>query len=85
MTNSNKTFCVVIRKELKVSKCPLPSGACMWKHRETRICTYDEKIANSELTVNEYTERVGLPPADPDIFSILKNSLLDKIKYELLS
>jgi hypothetical protein len=77
-------FCVIIEKRLVGPRCPLPNGACMWKHRETGDCTYDEQFASSDLTVNEYAARVGLPLADPEAVTIIKNSLADCIRRELV-
>jgi len=77
------TFCVVIEKQLAVSQCPLENGACIWKHRKNGRCTYNEAFASSDFTPNEFAARVGLPPADPEVLNIIKNSLADKIRHEL--
>jgi hypothetical protein len=83
MTNST-VFCVIIDKRIAGPKCPLPNGSCMWAHRQTSNCTYNEQFANSDLTVNEYAAHVGLPPADPEAVKIIKNSLADRIRRELV-
>ena len=57
----------------------------MWNHRQTGVCTYNEQFAISDFTVNEYAERVGLPPADSQVVNIMRNSLAARIKLELVS
>jgi hypothetical protein len=77
-------FCVVIHKQLITSKCPLPKGSCYWKNRLHGQCTYSEEFANSDFTANEFAMRVGLPPIDSEVATILKNSLASKIRRELV-
>ena len=79
------TFCVVIQKRINGYTCPLPKDSCMWNHRQTGVCTYNEQFAISDFTVNEYAERVGLPPADSQVVNIMRNSLAARIKLELVS
>jgi len=45
---------------------------------------YSESFASSDFTASEFAARVGLPPIDSEVFTILKNSLAHKIKHELL-
>lgn len=82
-TSIRGTFCVVIDKQLAVSQCPLPNGACIWKHRKTGRCTYSEVFASSDFTANEFATRVGLPTPDSEALAIIKNSLADRIRHEL--
>lgn len=86
-TNSTRirgTFCVVIQKQLAVSQCPLAGNSCIWKHRKTSRCTYSELFANSEFTPNEFAARVGLPSAEVSVLDIIRNSLADKIRSEIV-
>jgi hypothetical protein len=83
-TNIRGTFCVVIQKQLAVSQCPLAGNSCIWKHRKTSRCTYNEAFANSEFTPNEFAARVGLPSAEVSVLDIIRNSLADKIRREIV-
>jgi hypothetical protein len=75
------TFCIVIEKQIAVSHCPLPKGTCMWKHRITGQCTYDENV---EITdANSYASRVGLPQIPNLIVSIIQRSVVAALKEEL--
>jgi hypothetical protein len=83
MTTDRGTFCVVIKEQLAVSYCPLPSGVCMWKHRVHGMCTYSEEFSNTAFSPNEYALHVGLSPISGDIVNILKRTVVAKIKDEL--
>jgi hypothetical protein len=72
-------FCGVIQQQLVVSSCPLMKGTCMWKNRLHGRCTY----TTEELTTEEFTQRVGLPPLEPAVVNILRSSLKHKISNEL--
>lgn len=69
------TFCIAVNREIVVATCPLSKGSCMWQHRKTQHCKYTV----DELTVNEFCDRVGLNPPDPDeqteLFNKLKSTL----------
>lgn len=77
-------FCVVIDKLIAGPRCPLPTGSCMWKHRQTSDCTYDEQFASLDFTVNEYAARVGLPTPDPEVLVVMRNSLTARVKSEII-
>ena len=81
----HQTYCIVIHQTLAVSKCPLGPGECIWRHRQTGDCTYDEDFGSSNFSPSEFATKVGLPPADPSILNIIKNSLAHLIKHELMS
>ena len=88
------TYCGVIERQLITASCPLPKGACMWKHRIHGGCTYDPEIANlstdsndvakrTPLDPNEYAKRVGLPPISESVVNILRASLILRVKKEV--
>jgi len=75
------TYCIVAQSELIVSNCPLPKGACFWKHRLSGQCKYSE--AATRLGVPELALHVGLPAPTETQVQALKESLLAAIKTEL--
>lgn len=83
MNEERGTFCIVIQQQLAVAHCPLPRGSCMWKHRLHGLCMYSEEFANGSFTPNEYAKRVGLPPIDQPMMSLLKRTVLSNIKKEM--
>jgi hypothetical protein len=44
---------------------------------------YDEQFATSSFTPNEYAKRVGLPPIEPAMQTLLKRTVLGNIKREM--
>jgi hypothetical protein len=84
------TWCVVIEQQLMTASCPLPQGACMWKHAKRGFCTYDQDFAESltdpklvKNPVAEFAAHVGLDPIDPEIVKIIKRSLISVVKKEV--
>lgn len=69
----------MISKPLVVSNCPLPFGACTWKHRTTGQCKYTEK----ELTANELAALVGESPLPEEKAVEIKEELRAAIKESL--
>lgn len=79
LVNKIGTFCVVLQKTLAVSNCPLPLGACTWKHRENGQCCYVPDVRN----VGEVAALVGAPlPTDLEVIAI-RATLLAEIKENL--
>ncbi|BAG41743.1 hypothetical protein [Ralstonia phage phiRSL1] len=72
-------FCGVINQEIATAVCPLSKGACMWQHRTSHLC----KFQDHELDAEQYAKLVGLPPADPNVIQILKSTLLHRVRAEL--
>lgn len=91
-TSQRGTYCVVIQKQLVVQSCPLPKGSCMWKHRIHGRCmysdtfgTYNEKTGQHEFSANDYAKRVGLPPIEGPLLSLLKSTVLHNIRKDITS
>lgn len=64
------SFCVVVERELATSSCPLYKGACVWRHRETGICMYDEDA--KLLPPDELASLVGTSvPSNEDLSKII--------------
>ncbi len=79
LVNKIGTFCVVLQKALAVTNCPLPMGACTWKHRETGQCCYTPDLRN----VGEIAALVGAPlPTELEVVQI-RADLLRAIKENL--
>lgn len=70
------TLCGVLGKEILVQVCPLPKGACMWKHRVDGTCAF----STSELTPSDFCARVGLEPPTEDVVQALKQEILKAVK-----
>lgn len=81
VTNPRGTFCILIEQQIAISNCPLPRGTCMWKHRISGLCMYDENVES--LDANAYAALVGLPPINAHLVNILKRSVVAIIKEEL--
>jgi hypothetical protein len=80
-----KIYCGVIERHLATDTCPLPKYSCLWCHKKTKQCTYDDAIAHPEeernrLTPDEFAVRVGLPPIPLPLVNILKQSLVINLK-----
>ncbi len=75
------TFCVVVQKQLVVATCPLPQGACVWKHRQHGQCMADP--ARADLKVSELANLVGAPVPDDVEASNIRAALFDAIKENL--
>lgn len=73
------TFCGVLNQQLAVSTCPLPKGACMWKHRLHGACAFTQDPISSY----EFARRVGLPVLSVDVVNIAHRSLKERLKQEL--
>lgn len=73
------SFCGVIGKPLVVTICPLGEGVCMWRHRVTGHCRFTAE----QLTVSEFSHRVGLPGIDGPTANILRASLKYKLYTDL--
>lgn len=67
------TFCVVVERELATSSCPLHKGACVWRHRETGICMYDEDA--KLLPPSELAALVGAEVPSSENLSRILNGL----------
>ncbi len=75
------TFCVAINRQLVVSNCPLPKGACIWKHNVTGQCKASARHA--EMTAAELCKVVGQPvPTEAEI-TALHEELKTSIRREL--
>lgn len=61
------TFCGAIQKQILVATCPLRKGACMWQHRDTKLCCYTE----GDLDPEAFAAKVGCDPlSEPDLESL---------------
>ncbi len=77
-------YCGMIQKQLIVATCPLPQGTCLWKHRVTGLCTYNEETVNSgTLTPDTFARLVGLPLIPTIAVNKLRDTLASTIKKEL--
>lgn len=74
------TFCGVINKQLITSKCPLPKGVCVWKHRSTGYCKYKKET----LTIQSLAQLVGEHVPNEETVTVLKAKLLETLRVELL-
>ena len=70
------SYCGIIHKELLVATCPLTTGSCMWKHRESGICVYTA----AELSVDDFCKRVGLSIPAPAEISQLENAIISAMR-----
>ena len=70
------SYCGIINKELLVATCPLTTGSCMWKHRESGICVYTA----AELSVDEFCQRVGLAIPAPSEISQLEGAIISAMR-----
>jgi hypothetical protein len=79
-------YCGVIDKQLIVATCPLPQGACMWKHRINGLCMYDEHFADQEPkpTSLDFAKLVGAPVVPKEVVNKLRDDLAAKIKNDML-
>jgi len=83
-----RTFCGVIEKELATPTCPLPKNTCMWCHKETKQCMYDDDIVHPDeeknrMTTVEFAQYVGLPTIPTPLVNILKQSLIIHLKKNI--
>jgi len=76
-------FCAVIQQRIVTAYCPLPLGACMWKHRLSGACTYSEEFANSKPLPSVFAAHVGLPQKQKDVVNILYKNTIKRIQKEL--
>jgi hypothetical protein len=88
MADERTTYCGIIERELNTPVCPLRKHQCMWQHRETKVCTYDDSVAHPEEEKNrispaEFAERVGLPVLPSALVYILKQSLTHNLKKSI--
>lgn len=72
------TYCGIIKKNLKITVCPLKPGRCLFQHRQTNECKYTGR----DLTLDEYCQRVGQDRPDDLQLESDKLLLLDLIKKE---
>jgi hypothetical protein len=74
------SHCVAIEREIAVSHCPLPDGACFWKHRLTGACRYDPKAEH--LSATDLAAYVGAPaPSEAEVETI-KERIRKAVKAE---
>lgn len=75
------THCVVIDQRILTSTCPLPDGACVWKHVATAQCKYDPSI--SDISPSDLANLVGRTPPTEAQVTLIRSALFDTIKAEL--
>lgn len=86
--SETRTYCGIIEQHLDTPTCPLPKFSCMWCHKKTKQCMYDDALAQPEdersrLTPEQFAERVGLPVIPPALVNILKQSLVIHVKKNI--
>lgn len=79
------SYCVVIRKFMVTSSCPLPTGSCVWKHGLTGKCSYDETFALSEPNLPDLAKHTGHRCPLPEEAVIIRDALLRTLKHNLSS
>jgi hypothetical protein len=47
--------------------------------------TYNEKTGQHEFSANDYAKRVGLPPIEGPLLSLLKSTVLHNIRKDITS
>lgn len=88
MSENSVIYCGVIERHLDTPTCPLTKYSCMWCHKKTKQCMYDDAVAQPEddrsrLTPEQFAERVGLPTIPPALVNILKQSLINHVKKNI--
>lgn len=73
--------CVIIDEPLLTPRCPLPDGACVWKHRKTGMCMYSSEYDNNPPSAQRIAKLVGEKTPSPTVVA----RVTEKIKTSFIN
>lgn len=72
--------CAVINAPLITPTCPLPDGACVWKHRKTGVCKYSSAYDSDPPSAQDIAILVGERVPSEESVTRITNSIKSKFK-----